>query len=50
MKNTYEIIKEKILELDKTLLTVHSPDIRESLETMKQSYITLAIKQLRINE
>jgi len=50
MKNTYEIIKEKILELDKSLLTVTSPGIRESLETMKQTYITLAVKELRNNE
>ena len=47
---TYEIIKSKIIELDESLLTVVNPDIKNSLENMKQAYITLAIKELRKDE
>jgi len=43
----YEILKDKILDVESSLISIQDPYMREILKEMKADYIELALKEIR---
>ena len=43
----YEILKEKIIDVESSLIMIQDPYMREILKEMRTDYINLALKEIR---